>query len=57
MRLHSLGQPIFARGSASSDDVLDRFRAGDDIHTLSGQFGAPISQIEDVLLAPSRRAA
>ena len=32
------------------NDVLHRFWAGDDIDSLSEEFGVPISQIEDVLL-------
>lgn len=55
--LRSFGQPIFAQGAASLNDVLHRFWAGDDIDTLSEEFGVPISQIEDVLRATSRRAA
>jgi hypothetical protein len=38
-------------------DVLDRFWAGDDIRTLSFEFGVPEPEIEDVLRAASRRAA
>lgn len=53
----SFGQPIFGRGGARVSDVLDRFWAGDDIRTLTEEFGVPAEQIEDVLRAASRRAA
>jgi uncharacterized protein (DUF433 family) len=55
--LRGFGQPIFAHGAASLNDVLQRFWAGDDIDTLSAEFGVPIPEIEDVLRATSRRAA
>jgi uncharacterized protein (DUF433 family) len=51
------GQPIFARGAARVADVLERFWSGDDIETLSVEFGVPVREIEDVLRAASRRAA
>jgi len=53
----AFGQPIFARGGARVSDVLDRFWSGDDIQTLSEEFGIPKPEIEDVLRAASRRAA
>jgi len=53
----SFGQPIFARGAARVSDVLERFWAGDDIRTLSVEFGVPTVEIEDALRAASRRAA
>ncbi|MDQ1429164.1 MAG: hypothetical protein QOK39_2640 [Acidimicrobiaceae bacterium] len=53
----SFGQPIFARGGGRVSDVLDRFWAGDDIHTLTQEFGVPAEEIEDVLRAASRWAA
>jgi len=53
----SFGQPIFVRGGARVSDVLDRFWSGDDIATLSQEFGVPEPEIEDVLRAASRRSA
>lgn len=53
----SFGQPIFAHGSARLSDVLERFWVGDDIETLSEEFGVPAVEIEDALRAASRRAA
>ncbi len=53
----SFGQPIFVHGAARLVDVLERFWAGDDIETLSAEFGVPAAEIEDALRAASRRAA
>jgi len=53
----SFGQPIFVHGAARLSDVLERFWAGDDIETLSSEFGVPAVEIEDALRAASRRAA
>jgi uncharacterized protein (DUF433 family) len=53
----SFGQPIFAHGGVRVSDVLERFWAGDDIETLSEEFGVPVADIEDVLRAASRSAA
>lgn len=55
--VRSFGQPIFERGGARLVDVLHRFQAGEDIQTLSAEFGVPTADIEDVLRAASRRAA
>jgi uncharacterized protein (DUF433 family) len=53
----SCGQPIFEHGSARLSDVLERFWVGDDIESLSAEFGVPAIEIEDALRAASRRAA
>lgn len=53
----SFGQPIFVHGAARLSDVLERFWAGEDIRTLSLEFGVPEVEIEDALRAASRRAA
>ena len=53
----AFGSPIFQRGGARVDDVLERFWAGDSIDELTGEFGVPADQLEDVLRAASRRAA
>ena len=53
----SFGQPIFINGAATVRDVLERFWAGDDIRSLSEEFGVPEPEIEDVLRATSRQAA
>jgi uncharacterized protein (DUF433 family) len=53
----SFGQPIFARGGARVTDVLERFWAGEDLGTVSEEFGVPVAELEDVLRVASRRAA
>jgi uncharacterized protein (DUF433 family) len=53
----SFGQPIFERSAVPVSNVLDRFLAGEDIDTVSVEFGVPRAEIEDVLRATSRRAA
>jgi uncharacterized protein (DUF433 family) len=53
----SFGQPIFARGGARVSDVLERFWAGEDLGTVSEDFGVPVAELEDVLRVASRRAA
>ncbi len=53
----AFGQPIFIHGAARLSDVLERFWVGDDIETLSAEFGVPAAEIEDALRAASRRAA
>lgn len=53
----AFGQPIFSHGAASVRGVLERFWAGEDIDTLSAEFGVPAPEIEDVLRATSRQAA
>jgi uncharacterized protein (DUF433 family) len=53
----SFGQPIFERSAVPVSNVLERFWAGEDIDTVSAEFGVPRPEIEDVLRATSRRAA
>jgi len=53
----AFGSPIFERGGARVDDVLERFWAGDSLDDLERGFGAPVDQLEDVLRVASRRAA
>lgn len=53
----SFGQPIFEHGAARVSDVLQRFWAGDDIETVSEEFGVSVAEVEDVFRAASRQAA
>lgn len=53
----SFGDPVFERGGARVDDVLERFWAGEPLTDLADEFGIPIQQLEDVLRVASRRAA
>jgi uncharacterized protein (DUF433 family) len=53
----SFGRPIFVRGGARVDDMLDRFHAGESLADLSDDLGVPVSDIEDALRVASRWAA
>ena len=53
----SFGAPIFERGGARVEDVLQRFWAGEALDELVREFGVPADQLEDVLRVASRRAA
>ncbi len=53
----AFGAPIFERGGARIDDVLERFWAGESIDELAEEFGVPVDELEDVLRVASRRAA
>ncbi len=53
----SFGQPFFARGGARVADILGRFWAGEDLETVSAEFGVPVVELEDVVRVASRRAA
>lgn len=45
----SFGQPIFLKGAARVEDVLDRWRAGERLVDVAGDFGVPAEDIEDYL--------
>lgn len=53
----AFGAPIFERGGARLDDVLERFWAGESLDDLVGEFGVPRTHLEDALRVASRRAA
>lgn len=53
----AFGLPIFERGGARVQDVLERFWADESIDQLSEEFGVPVNELEDVLRVASRRAA
>lgn len=53
----SFGKPIFARGGARIEDVLERFWVGETIEDLVAEFGVPPADLEDALRVASRRAA
>jgi uncharacterized protein (DUF433 family) len=45
----SFGQPIFIHGAVRVEDVIDRWRAGDPLAEVAGDFGVPLEDVEDVL--------
>lgn len=53
----SFGAPIFERGGARVDDVLERFWSGNTLQEAADEFGVPVGELEDVVRVTSRRAA
>jgi uncharacterized protein (DUF433 family) len=53
----AFGRPLFQRGGARVEDVLDRWRAGESFAELSEDFGVPVEEIEDAARAAAARAA
>lgn len=51
------GRPLFIRGGAPMDDVLDRFRAGEPLSEVARDFGLRAEDVEDVIRASLPRAA
>jgi uncharacterized protein (DUF433 family) len=45
----SFGQPIFVRGAARVEDVIDRWRAGEHLPDVAEDFGVPFEDVEDYL--------
>ncbi len=45
----SFGQPIFINGGVRVEDVLDRWRAGEPLAEVAGDFGVPPEDVEDIL--------
>ena len=53
----AFGRPIFVRGGARVEDVLDRFRAGEALDAVARDFGVEPADLEEVLRAAIPRAA
>ncbi len=51
----AFGQPLFVRGGARVDDVLDRFTAGDELTHVCKDFGVPEDDVLDILRVVARR--
>lgn len=45
----SFGQPVFIRGAARVEDVVDRWRSGDSLTEVAEDFGVPVKDVEDYL--------
>ena len=45
----SFGQPIFIRGAARVEDVLDRWRSGEALSSVADDFGVPVEDVEAAL--------
>lgn len=53
----AFGQPLFIRGGAPMDDVLDRFRAGEPLEEVAKDFDLETGDVEDVIRASLPQAA
>jgi uncharacterized protein (DUF433 family) len=53
----AFGQPLFVRGGAPMDDVLDRFRAGEPLDEVARDFDLRPRDVEDVIRASLPQAA
>lgn len=45
----SFGQPMFVRGAARVEDVVDRWKAGEPLAEVAADFGVPDADVEDYL--------
>lgn len=53
----AFGLPFVVHGGARVEDLVDRFKAGDQIADISEDFGVPGPEVEDVLRVALRPAA
>jgi uncharacterized protein (DUF433 family) len=53
----AFGQPVFVRGGARMEDVLDRFRAGEPLASVARDFDLDHQDLEDVIRAALPPAA
>jgi uncharacterized protein (DUF433 family) len=53
----AFGQPVFVRGGVRMEDVLDRFRAGEALASVAGDFELDHQDVEDVIRAALPPAA
>ena len=53
----SFGLPIFARGAARVEVVLGRFKNGEDVESLSAEFGVPTDELIDAIRVHTDAAA
>lgn len=53
----AFGRPIFAKGGAPMDEVLNRFRAGEPLRSVADDFDLPQEDVEDVIRAALPPAA
>jgi uncharacterized protein (DUF433 family) len=53
----AFGQPVVAHGGARVEDLVDRFRAGDDLDEIAADFDVPGDEVQDVLRVALRLPA
>lgn len=53
----AFGQPFVATGGVRTEDLVDRFTAGDSVEEISEDFSIPADQVEDVIRVAATVAA
>ncbi len=53
----AFGRPVFVKGGARMEDVVDRFRAGERLESVAGDFDLEAEDVEDVIRAALPPAA
>jgi len=53
----AFGRPLFVKGGARMEDVVDRFRAGERLHSVAKDFDLATEDVEDVIRASLPQAA
>jgi len=52
----SFGRPVIARAAVPTGIILDRFRAGDSLAEMAGDYGVSVQEIEEALRFEQRAA-
>ncbi|MDQ6606933.1 MAG: DUF433 domain-containing protein [Actinomycetota bacterium] len=52
----AFGQPLVVHGGARVEDLVDRFKAGDDVAEIASDFGVAKAEVEDVIRVALRLA-
>lgn len=53
----AFGLPLVVHGGARTEDLVDRFLAGDSVASIADDFGVPADEVEDVIRVATRTAA
>lgn len=53
----SFGRPVISKAAVPTEVVVDRFRAGDSVAEMAGDYGVGEAEIEEALRFEQRRAA
>lgn len=53
----AFGLPLVASGGARTEDLVDRFLAGDSVAEIADDFDVPAEEVEDVIRVATRTAA
>jgi uncharacterized protein (DUF433 family) len=55
-REQAFGQPLVVHGGARVEDLVDRFKAGDDVAEKASDFGVAKAEVEDIIRVALRLA-